>query len=265
VNIIAVDDEQLALEINEQAIQDALPDSTLTCFTVSNKALSYAKENQVDVAFLDIEMGGMNGLALARHLKDIHGKTNIVFVTGYSEYALDSYEVDASDYLLKPVTKESVARAMARLRNPVDLRAGVKIFVQTFGNFEIFVMGRPLLFTRSKAKELLAYLIDRRGALCTNNEIIAAIWEEKGDSPSLQSHFRQLVADLTRTLHKAGISDIITKRRGQLAIRPDKFRCDLYEYDHGKTAAVNAYGGEYMAQYSWAEITNARLDGITVQ
>ncbi|MCL1939254.1 MAG: response regulator [Desulfovibrionaceae bacterium] len=263
MRIIAADDEILALKGLERVIRNVLPDCTLSCFDTAEGALEHARENHVDVAFLDIEMGGMNGLALARLLKDIHGTINIVFTTGHSRYAVDSYDVAASDYLLKPITKEAVAKAMARLREPVDVKAGTKIYVQTFGNFEVFVEGAPLIFARSKTKELLAYLIDRKGALCSNNEIIAAVWEERVDSCSLQNYFRQLVVDLTKTLKKARISDIVMKQRGQLAVRPDKFACDLYEFERGNSAAVRMYSGKYMAQYSWAEITNARLESMT--
>ena len=260
MNVIAVDDEHYALLNLQSAIQEAVSDCRLSIFETSSTALAYAEKQQVDVAFLDIEMGGMSGFELARRLKNIYARTNIVFVTGYPQYALDSYKIDTSDYLLKPVSKTAITSAILRLRNPVDLRAGAKIYVQTFGNFEIFVNGKPLTFTRSKTRELLAYLVDRRGALCTSNEIVAVLWPEKEDSLALQNYFRQLVADLTNTLKKAGILDIVIKQRGRLAICPDTLTCDLYEFDCGKTAAANRYAGEYMAQYSWAEITNARLE-----
>jgi DNA-binding LytR/AlgR family response regulator len=97
MNIIAVNDEQFALKDLQSAIMEALPGITLSCFDTATDAVEHAKTTQIDVAFLDINMGGMNGLQLAKHLKDIYYKTNIVFVTGYREYALDSYTVNASD------------------------------------------------------------------------------------------------------------------------------------------------------------------------
>ena len=64
---------------------------------------------------------------------------------------------------------------LENLRYPAeDVPAGVK--VQCFGNFEVFVGGRPLSFKRSKSKELLAYLVDRNGATCTNGEMLAVLW-----------------------------------------------------------------------------------------
>jgi two-component SAPR family response regulator len=260
-----VDDEQYALMGLQSAIEEVLPDDQLSCFNSPKKALEYAKGNIVDAAFLDVEMGGMNGLQLAKRLKDINGKTVIIFVTGFTEYAADAFSLHAGGYIIKPVTAESVAKLIEYLRNPVIMPPSPerKLRVQTFGNFEVFADGKPLPFARAKTKELLAYLVNRRGAHCTNNEITAVLWEEKNDTPALQSLFRNLVSDLSQTLNNAGIGDIIIKERGNLAIMPDKISCDLYDFCAGIN--VNSYLGEYMAQYSWAEFTNEYLDRLQLK
>jgi two-component SAPR family response regulator len=257
MNILAVDDEQFALKDLQSAIMEVLPGVTLSCFDTATDAVEYAKTAQIDVAFLDINMGGMNGLQLAKHLKDIYGNTNIVFVTGYREYALDSYKVNASDYIMKPVTKEAVKEALENLRSPVQINSDKRMRVQAFGNFDVFADNKPLSFARTKTKELLAYLIYREGALCGNNEIISVLWEDKKDSQSLQGYFRDLVADLTNTLKQAGFPDLVIKQRGAIAIAMDKLQCDFSDFNSGKH--VNSYKGEFMAQYSWAEFTNAFL------
>jgi len=262
MKIIAVDNEQFALQDLKQAIEEAVPGCEPACFGAPAEALRYASGTQVDVAFLDISLSGMNGLVLAKRLKDINGSTNIIFATGYSDYAVDAFSVEASDYLLKPVTREAVVNAMEHLRDPVAVKSGKRVCVQTFGNFEVFVDGSPLDFTRTKTKELLAYLVNRRGSFCGNDEIIAAIWEDKTDSQTLKSHFRHLVADLTQALKHEDIESILVKKHGYLAVDTDKFQCDLYDFYSGKPAAVNSYAGEYMAQYSWAEFINGYLEDM---
>ena len=262
MRIIAVDDEQFALDELKDAIREAVPDCELSCFGTPAEALRHAAETPADIAFLDISLIGMNGLALAKRLKDINGKTNIIFATGYSEYALDAFSVQASDYLLKPVTREAIVNAMEHLREPVTEKPDQRVRVQTFGNFEIFVDGRPLTFARIKTKELLAYLVNRRGAYCGNDEIVAAIWEDKADSQALKSHFRHLVADLTKTLTEKNIASMLVKKHGYLAVDPGAFQCDLYDFYSGKPDAVNSYAGEYMAQYSWGEFINGYLEDM---
>jgi len=259
MNILAIDDNVLALEELVSAVKEACPFDDVHGFSKPSELFDFAKEKTCDIAFLDIEMWGMNGIELARKLKEIHGKTNIVFVTGYSKYALDSYTVKASDYLMKPITKEAVNQALENLRCPVQIKTDKRVRIQTFGNFEIFVDEKPVSFTRSKTKELLAYLISRKGALCSNNEIISVIWEDKDDSSATQSHFRHLVADLIRTLKSLNAEDIIIRKWKNLAVAPDRLSCDFYEMLNGNAKAVNAYAGEFMAQYSWAEIDAAYL------
>jgi len=260
MNILAIDDNVLALEELVSSIKEACPNDEIHSFSKPSKLLDYAKENPCDIAFLDIELWGINGIDIAQKLKEIHSKINIVFVTGYSKYALDSYTVKASDYVMKPVTKEAVKKAMENLRFPINTEPDKRVRVQTFGNFEVFVDENPVLFNRSKTKELLAYLVSRKGTLCNNNEIIAVIWENKNDSPALQSHLRILVADLIKTLKSLNVENIIIRKWKNLAVVPGKISCDFYEMLDGNEKAANSYAGEFMAQYSWAEIDAAYLE-----
>jgi len=263
MNIIAVDDERRALHTLEQAIKTALPDAAITGFIKAQGALEYAKKNRVDIAFLDIQMSEMNGLLLAKHLKEIYSHTNIIFVTAYSRYTGDALTLRASGYVMKPINPDHVREEIANLRNPLkppgnETVKGIR--VQCFGNFEVYVDGKPLHFARSKTKDLFAYLVSKRGALCNNNETAAVIWEDEADSPSLQSNYRNLVADLSQTLSEAGIHDLLVKQRGFLGIAADKVSCDFFDFCVGIN--VNSYKGEFMNQYSWAEFTNAYLGNV---
>jgi len=202
----------------------------------------------------------MNGLHLAKSLKEIFNKINIIFTTGHSQYAADAFAIHACGYLMKPVTAEAVLEALDYLHHPVSTIPEKRIRMQTFGNFEIYVDDKPLSFSRTKTKELLAYLVMRRGAVCTNSEIIAVIWENKTDSSSLQNQYRHLIHDLTKTLRSVDAEDILMKKRGMIAVLPEMISCDLYDFLAADSAAVNNYMGEFMAQYSWAEFTNAYLE-----
>lgn len=145
-----------------------------------------------------------------------------------------------------------------RLRYPPE-NAPVGIKIQCFGNFEIFVGGRALAFKRSKSKELLAYLVDRNGATCTNGEMLAVLWEDKPDTASLHSHLRNLIFDLSHTLEDAGVTGLLIRGRSTLALDTSKVDCDYYNFLRGSRSATNSYRGEYMTQYSWAEVTRSAL------
>lgn len=259
MNIIAVDDEKLALETLTDSILKVMPDRAVHGFRKPEEALEFARENRCDVAFLDIKMRGMTGLELARQLKDIRGDINIIFVTGYSEYSLNAFRLYASDYLLKPATPDAVRQALKHLRTPVRPAQVKKIRFQCFGNFEAYVDNKPLVFRRAKTKELLAYLVDRMGASATMGELMAVIWEDGPDTSSRQSNLRNLIADLKNVLSDSGVGNIILKNRNSIAIDCESVDCDYYDFLRHIPYAVNSYHGEYMMQYSWAEITTAAL------
>ena len=85
MNIIAVDDEKLALDVLVSTIHEVVSDAQIFGFRQPFDAISFAENESCDIAFLDIKMRGMTGLELAKRLKDINAKINIIFVTGYSE------------------------------------------------------------------------------------------------------------------------------------------------------------------------------------
>lgn len=259
MKIIAVDDEKLALDVLVSTINEVVSDAEIFGFRQPLEAISFAENEKCDIAFLDIKMRGMTGLELAKRLKDINAKINIIFVTGYSEYSLDAFRLYASDYLLKPVDEEQVRKALENLRNPVNTPQKKKVKIKCFGNFEVFVNNEPLNFNRNKTKELFAYLVDRKGASCSMGEISAKLWEDKPDSVSQRSNLRNLIYDLKNTLANVGADEIIVKNRNTVRLKPELVDCDYYEFLKGNLSSVNTYQGEYMHQYSWAEMTTATL------
>lgn len=256
---LAVDDEVLALEALVRTVKEAVPGAQVMGFQRPAEALQFAKENACSIAFLDIRMRGMTGLELARRLKEVDNTINIVFVTGYCEYSMDAFRLHASDYLLKPIDINQVKTALAHLRNPVELPPQKRVQIKCFGNFEVTVEGEPLVFTRKKTKELLAYLTDRMGASCSMGELTAVLWEDKPDSLSQRSNLRNLISDLKNALSKAGAEDVILKQRNSISLNPDAVDCDYYDFLRCDPMAVNRYRGEYMLQYSWAEMTTGSL------
>lgn len=251
---IAVDDERLALENLSNSIKQAAPDAQIHGFRYPEDALDFAKENYADVAFLDVEMVGMNGVELAERLKLHHPDINIIFSTGYGHYRDVAFDLHASGYLTKPITPEKIKKELENLRRPI--RDAKRVKIRAFGNFEVYLDGNPINFKYSKTKEMLAYLVDRKGALCTNGEIIAVLFE---DDDGHEAYFRSLRKDLTDVLETAGCSEILSQQRGRIGIIPELVECDYFNWCRGIRAAGNAFHGEYMTQYSWGEYTNAML------
>lgn len=254
MRILIVDDEPMSLQETKNVSQNAEPEAKIITAENYKKALLEAEEQKIDVAILDIEMPGMNGLELAKRLKDICSDTNIIFATAYSEYALDAFSLYASGYLLKPLKPESLREALHNLRTPVQYSSD-RLQVQCFGNFEVFYNGRPLHFSRTKAKELFAYLIDLRGAAANTGELCAVLWEDSLEIEKNRHYLRNLIADVKRTLKECNSEDVFICRRNMFSIDTDKVDCDYYKFLKQEVTAINSYRGEYMRQYSWAEFS----------
>lgn len=260
--IYIIDDEPIVLKASKQVVARAVPDAELRMFDSGDDALEYllTTKEHPDTVFSDIEMPGINGLEFAVRLKQLSPQTRIVFVTAYSEYALEAFRVHANGYILKPMNAMRVLEEVREITSPKSVKPEPdKLRIQCFGNFEVFWKGKPLHFARRKTKELMAYLIDRNGASCTIEEITAALWEDYTNQKNTQTQLRILISDLRHTLANIGMKDIVIRRRGQVAIVPDKLDCDYYRMLKGDMDAVNAYRGEYMIQYSWAELTAGQL------
>ncbi|MDR0909152.1 MAG: response regulator [Spirochaetaceae bacterium] len=266
MNIITVDDEVAALHSIERAVKEACPADELESFTSASAAMKAATEKQIDVAFLDINMREMSGMELALHLRRINQKTNIIFVTAYADFMGKALKMHASGYIMKPATADDVRDEIENLRLPPPpeeqigqglLKEIAHCFVQCFGSFEVFKDGVAMDFHRPKSKEIFAYLVDRRGASVNNNELMAVIWEEEDDTSSRRSQLRTLIAELIHCLRENGLEQWIVKRWNSIAVRPNLIPCDYYNFLNGDVAALNTYTGEYMMQYSWAEMTNA--------
>ena len=131
--------------------------------------------------------------------------------------------------------------------------------VQTFGNFEVFYKGKPVFFTRTKSKELLAYLIDRRGASVSTSEACSVLWEAKEYNFSLQRQFQTVVSDLKKALKKCNCAQVLCKNRNSISVNTAWLDCDVYKLMEGDKVVMEQYHGEYMSNYSWAELTAGYL------
>ncbi|MBR1843055.1 MAG: response regulator [Oscillospiraceae bacterium] len=117
-NIIMVDDSKVILSDGVNVLEEVMPNATVMGFIWPLEAIEYAKQHQIALAILDIELGTASGLDLCRTLLEINPRTNIVFLTAYPEYSLDAWNTEASGFMVKPLTPESVKEQLKKLRYP---------------------------------------------------------------------------------------------------------------------------------------------------
>jgi DNA-binding LytR/AlgR family response regulator len=118
ITCILIDDEPFALEILEDDLLAFEDVEVLAKFTNPQLALDFLNETQVDLIFSDIQMPEMLGTDLLRQLQN---PSLFIFTTAYQQYALEGFELNAIDYLLKPIRKERLSVALDKVRNQLQL------------------------------------------------------------------------------------------------------------------------------------------------
>lgn len=248
MNILALDDEKLALSLLGKSIAAAIPDAVITPFTEPSAALAFIAANKTDAVFCDYNMPGMNGIDFAKAVKRQSPKTDIVFVTGYDEYAPAAVNaVCPQGYITKPVSKKKIEEVLGNLHKKREpIKSG--LYIQTFGRFNVLYNGVPVDFKVKKSLELLAYLINSGGG-CSRRDLTAVLYEDKEEQNAVR-YFKDAVKCLSETLADIGCEDILVRKFNSYSVDRTRFSCDLFEYLDGN---VNLFRGEYMSQYEWAE------------
>ena len=256
MRILCLDDEELALQMLEMCVKKARPDAEVWSFDDQDALLEDAEESGCDVAFLDIHMRGMNGVEVAKRLKEINRKMNLIFVTGFSEYKGDAMDMKASGYIMKPVTVEEVKEELENLRFQTGMvpKSDALLRVQCFGNFDVFTpTGDHVHFERSKSKEIFAYLVHKNGSSCSTKEIAAVLFEDAPYDEKQQNYVQKLIQGLVKSLKAVGAEAAIVRSYNALAVDPKVLDCDYYRFKELDAGAVNSYQNEYMSQYYWAD------------
>lgn len=263
MTVLAVVENEEALRKAGELVTAIEPDADLMCFGSSLPALAAARKREIDVALLDTGLPELNGLDLGQYLQELYPFVNLIYLSEDGSLGYRAMQQHASGYVLKPPSSESIRKELEDLRHPAVQKNQKRLFVQTFGNFDLFVDGKPVAFKYTKTKEIVALLVNNRGTQTTNGEIIATLWEDDGDPEKKASYLSNLRQDLQNTFTRLKLNGVILKQRGSLAIATNKIECDLYDWLENKLNSKYQYLGDYMNQYSWPETVHAELDEIS--
>lgn len=254
MKIICCDDEKNLLMYHKNLLLTMDEVSEVYDFSYAEDVLEFAETHKdVDLAILDINLPAMNGIELAERLKVLISSIKIIFITGYAEYKTEATENGCSGYLTKPTNANEIKKELAFVMQEIKTSAAEKIRVQCFGNFDLFIDQKLVTFGLSKSKELLAYLVDKRGSTVNGGELCAVLWENNEDDGKNKNNLRQCWLALKQTLESFGVQNMLKKGWNCYSIDVDAFWCDAYEFEKGNVQVINSYKGEYMNQYSWAE------------
>lgn len=255
---IVVDDEKMALVAFMEEAKNIKELDIAGVFDNAKEAVEFAKDNDVELAILDVKMKGIDGINLGSIFRKINPEIMLIYITGYEKYAYEAIKLHAAAYLVKPFSSEQLEYAVESARL-LSKRRKNRIYVRTFGHFDIFVNENPVMFKSNKAKELLALLVDRRGGTVTTDQIIGTLWEERPNDSYTQNLCSKIGKTLEKELKENNIGDILVSSRGIKRVNIALFECDLYDLLDGDERAAEKFLGEYMLDYSWAEERMALL------
>lgn len=183
--------------------------------------------------------------------------TDILMTRAHLEEAASSLERENRELnrrmSCQKVTEAESARAMVE---------APKVYIRTFGYFDVFINGKVFEFTSKKGKELLAILVDRNGGMCTAEEAISILWENEPLDKAMTGRYRQIAWRLKKTLERAGIGDIVISKRTGKYVDTSRFECDLYQFLNGQEKYKKLFHHHYMTNYSWGENTLAILEAM---
>ncbi len=135
-----------------------------------------------------------------------------------------------------------------------------RIYIRTFGYFDVFVDGQAIPFKVVKAKELLALMVDRRGGFLSASDAISFLWEDEPANELTMSRYRKVAMRLKTILAEFGIEDILESINGLRRVIPEKFDCDYYDYVSASAKNRGHFPGAYLTNYSWGENTLSILE-----
>jgi two-component SAPR family response regulator len=227
MKVIIVDNDVSNLEVfgMETKMEGQKSIEVVGSFQSPKEALEFVKGTPVDLAILNTEMPEHKKLEFERQMQE----------------SCEGITIICNNKCEKKTTNEK------------------KVYIRTFGRFEIFVNGQPIELSSHKAKELLALLVDRKGSIVTTEEMIAYLLEDRPNDERSRNYCRKIIQRMHEGLKEYEIDDIVIRHKRGRSLNIEKVECDYYKYLDENKDKKGQFRGEYMTNYSWAEESLAGL------
>ena len=218
MRVLIIDDEEVALDVNEIMLQELGGVEVVGKFTNPSIALEQIEVMDAEVIFLDMEMGEIHGLELAEVIMSKYSHVEILFVTAHPQYALEAFEVNAIDYLLKPLNKNRLKKAIEKTQNKLDLyreskkrvaHKKISFYAKTLGSFYLLDNQQNIVKWRTKkVKELLLFLLQHKGVPVHKAIVMEQLWPEIHVDKAV-THLHTTVYQLRKTFKENGMENAI--------------------------------------------------------
>ncbi|MCC2685037.1 MAG: histidine kinase [Paenibacillaceae bacterium] len=274
IRVAIVDDEENALNMLEILLSRCGNVHIAGKFTDAQEAVATIGRTPPDAVFLDIEMPELSGMEAARKLQSLVPQLQVVFTTAYAEYAVEAFEIDSLDYLLKPIKMERLQQSLQRIEEAMATRAfpvqpDPMHHIRCMGGFTLYDADRkPLPWRTNKEKELCAFLVHHRGQPVSQEAIMEALWPES-DAEKAKPYLYNCTSLLRKKLQSSGLPAAIHTVNNGYCLEMNRIYCDVAELEQridvvqqGKESKLSyqmerisaLYQGSYMdlCDYTWA-------------
>jgi len=290
IRVMLIDDEEDALDLLEILLGQIGDVEVAGRYLNPLQAIEALGQMRVDAVFLDNQMPGMKGTEAARKIRSLAPRIPIVFTTAYAEYAVEAFEIQSTDYLLKPFTPDRLRNAVVRIRQSLSesilqarQSANIPPTVRCLGGFHIGLpdgASKVLTWKTKKEKELCAFLIHHAGKSVSTASIIEAIWPGY-DLNKAKTYLYTCLSYLRKSLAEYRIPIQIRKADQGFVAELDGVAVDVAEFEQLLGVALaeeemdvrlydkmnRMYEGEYMeaCDFGWATARQMELKASYVR
>jgi len=286
MKVILVDDEQLALNYLSVKLSK-IKDVRVVDMCINPLLAEHSvRQNKPDVAFLDINMPEINGIELAERLLEIRPHLIIVFITAYNEYAVKAFELNALDYVLKPVSNQRLKKTIDRVRTElesldIEIGENSEFLHINLCNYLSFQLDREELnviqWRTARARELFLYLLQNSQQYIRKEALVDVLWQDESTESSLQHlyttvyHVRQTLQPFQKFLqlkntsegYLLGTHNVVVdfwEWENQLTNLPALNEAIVQTYEDVMGIVTGPYLGEY--DYMWLEPIRRRYEQL---
>jgi Response regulator containing CheY-like receiver and SARP domains len=237
MKVILIDDDKAMLLILKRIFNKIQGVKVINTFNNSINVLEFVKEHNIDMAFLDINMPGENGVDLAKKILKTSPLTDIVFTTSYREYAVEAFDICAFDYIVKPVLVErlqrTVSRALKKRSVLVEkaLAKEKKFSVYLLGGIDVSsqILG-TVKWISTKSMELFVYLLLKESRNISKNVIIEDIFRGM-PLKNAENYLKTAVYQIRKALEPHDSNSLLISNNGYYKLEYDDFYVDFIDFE----------------------------------
>lgn len=263
IRSIIIDDERHAIREIEFFLKDYSEIEVIASYTNPLKAIEELESQNIQLVFLDINMPQLLGIDVGSKILDINPEVSIVFVTAYDQYALEAFELNAIDYILKPIQQLRFEKTMHRILKGFERQAlphNKKLQIKCFGSLKIgWEDEDPIKWRTDKTKELFAYLLMHAGVELSKDRILDAIWSDI-DVERATKQLHNGIYYIRKTLEDYGIDRELVSISGNYCLKIGTVHFDKLAWKELKINPVSGttlrqveeiYVGDYLEDVDW--------------